>query len=300
MPGDHEVLLANFRVYLYDQGFAENTVRCYLHDIRTFFAWFEETNDEPCGPDSLTSIDMKEYRGWCQSRHYSPKTVNRRLHSLSRLIKYFEHEQLVGKHHMLKVPKEIRQGRRGPRWLDRKEALSLQRAAEAHCDEIDVVLVSIFLNTGLRVTELARLEWPDVALKERVGQVVVREGKGSKSRIVPLNNEARSAFRRLLKKEWKEHSNPMEQAHRSGDLVIGFGVRSIQKRVKRVAIFARLDDCTPHSLRHTFAKSLLDQGVELTEVSALLGHESLETTRIYVTPSTRDLAKAVEKIGADS
>lgn len=69
--------------------------------------------------------------------------------------------------------------------------------------------------------------------------------------------------------------------------------RSVQLAVARVADLAGLQDVTPHTLRHTFAKSLLDNGISLEKVAALLGHESLDTTRLYVTPGEKDLQEAV-------
>jgi site-specific recombinase XerD len=72
-----------------------------------------------------------------------------------------------------------------------------------------------------------------------------------------------------------------------------------EKTVLKYAQQARLEDVSPHTLRHTFGKSALDAGVDLVTVSRLMGHERLETTAIYTTPSAQDLAKAVERLEAD-
>jgi len=72
--------------------------------------------------------------------------------------------------------------------------------------------------------------------------------------------------------------------------------RSAQIAVSRLAELAGLPDVTPHTLRHSFAKSLIDNGVTLEKVAALLGHESLDTTRLYVTPGEKDLEEAVGRL----
>ena len=66
--------------------------------------------------------------------------------------------------------------------------------------------------------------------------------------------------------------------------------------MERYAYDARLEEVTPHTLRHTFGKNLVDAGVPLDRVASLLGHESVDTTRIYTTPSEQDLQREVEKV----
>ena len=72
--------------------------------------------------------------------------------------------------------------------------------------------------------------------------------------------------------------------------------RSVQRVVGRYGQDAEIANLTPHMLRHTFAKNLVDQGVGLEQVATLLGHASLNTTRIYITPSEKDLETAVERL----
>ncbi|MBN1147401.1 MAG: site-specific integrase [Anaerolineales bacterium] len=72
--------------------------------------------------------------------------------------------------------------------------------------------------------------------------------------------------------------------------------RAVQCAVVRYAVAAGLSDVTPHALRHTFAKTLLDEGVSPEKVAALFGHTSHNTTRLYTTPGERDLEDAVERL----
>ena len=79
----------------------------------------------------------------------------------------------------------------------------------------------------------------------------------------------------------------------------GVGPRAIELLITKYARLAGLEHLTPHTLRHSFGKHALDAGADLVSVSALLGHQRLETTAIYTTPSQRDLQKVVEKLEQD-
>jgi site-specific recombinase XerD len=149
------------------------------------------------------------------------------------------------------------------------------------------------LHTGLRLSESVDLRLGDVEISERRGSVLVRNGKGSKQRSIPLNSEARQAVR-----DWLAVRPQSESDHLwvgvEGDGGDGLTGRTVQRMLRRYAQDAGLDDLTPHILRHTFAKNLVNRGVGLEKVASLLGHSSLNTTRIYVIPDDHDLEMAVE------
>jgi integrase/recombinase XerC len=147
-------------------------------------------------------------------------------------------------------------------------------------------------HTGLRAGELASLLLSDITLGERSGQVMVRRGKGNKARRIPLNTEARAVIRDYLQiRPSREILNfligqrgePLS-AHAIYDVVVKYGR------------LAGLDDVAPHTLRHTFTRTLLACGTTINDVADLLGHSSLDTTRIYTRASETDLAAAVARL----
>jgi len=170
------------------------------------------------------------------------------------------------------------------------------RAVEAGGKVRDQAVVRLLLNTGLRVQGLYALTWHDVMISERKGSVTVREGKGGKQRTVPLNPDARTALKSL---GYEKH------AGEDGLVFLGqrgpLTPRGVQTLLSGYLTRKMEDDgleqLSPHLLRHTFCKNLVDAGVSLEKVAALAGHESLETTRRYVEPSLKDLERAVELIG---
>jgi len=147
------------------------------------------------------------------------------------------------------------------------------------------------LSTPLRVSELCALDVSDIVLNERSGSVVVRYGKGGKRREIPLNATARRALKAWLKVRGSGPGS-LFTSRRGG----GITPRGVEYMVARYAYDARLEDVTPHTLRHTFCKQLVDAGESLDRVAILAGHASLNTTARYTRPTVRDQEAAVGKL----
>jgi integrase/recombinase XerC len=136
----------------------------------------------------------------------------------------------------------------------------------------------------------------DITLDDRKGSVTVREGKGTKRREVPLNAKARKAIIEYLRVRPDVDSDELFLGQRNE----GVQSKTIQRAVQRFAKKAGLKNATPHTLRHSFAKALIDAGVSLEKVATLLGHSNLNTTRIYMAPGEEDLEDAVGRIEGQS
>jgi site-specific recombinase XerD len=197
-----------------------------------------------------------------------------------------------------------------PRWLTRSEQFALLRAAQeatqlgylkaqGHLDQPsaiwsrrDAAILVLLLNTGLRLSEAEALNLSDIEINERSGSVHVRQGKGRKERNVPLNHDVRTALQTWLEVRPDEDTKALLVSQKGGRL----SSRAIARVIKKIAARAGLDNVSPHTLRHSFAKNLVDADVGLEKVATLLGHESLETTRIYTQPSQADLQAATERV----
>jgi len=139
---------------------------------------------------------------------------------------------------------------------------------------------------GLRVEECVSVEPGDITLNDRSGNVLVRNGKGSKERTVPLNLIARKAIASLTS---------TRPGFPSGSL-ISVSVRTLQRNVEALGQQIGVADLTPHWLRYTFAKRLERNGTPIETIRDLLGHESIETTRRYLRSSLDELQSAVEGV----
>jgi integrase/recombinase XerC len=152
----------------------------------------------------------------------------------------------------------------------------------------------MMLDAGLRISEVAGLNMSDIELNDRSGWVYVRTGKGMKPRSIPLSVHIRKALQAYLtiRRDVDEDSLFLGQRGPLSE----WGIHAI---VKKYAYQARQEDVTAHTLRHSFAKNLVDAGTPLDQVAILLGHESLDTTQIYTRPGERDLVRAVRQAAGE-
>lgn len=199
---------------------------------------------------------------------------------------------------VMKMPKAERQTRLGPQWLDQREQNALLQAVKCGGNTRDLAAVTLMLSCGLRVAELCALTWVDVVVTDRKGMLTVRSGKGNKRREMPLNADARAVLLTLGYGKRSGHLDRIFQGQRGA--LTPRGVQSMLSGYAKIAGRPGLDALSPHMLRHTFCKNLVEAGVGLEQVAALASHESMDTTRRYTEPSLRDLVKAVERIGEES
>ena len=184
---------------------------------------------------------------------------------------------------------------RAPHWLEKREVDRLIRTVERHGNTRDLAIVLTLRHTGIRVSELSALTVDDVTTSERRGTLTVRSGKGNKFRTLPLNVDARRAITAYLDVRPAVANDHLFIGQRGQGISSG----AVEMLIAKYGRLAGLEDVTPHTLRHSFGKHTLDAGTDLVSVSALLGHQRLETTAIYTTPSQRDLEKVVEKLEQD-
>src|SRR6266540_1709474 len=267
----------------------------YRLDLLHFAAWFARTVGEDFSPEAVTTTDVREYRGYLLNvEHRQPATVNRRLAALRR---FFQWAKAIGLAKELPTEnvKGVASSPRAPHWLEKRDVDRLIRTVERHGNTRDLAIVLTLRHTGIRVSELSSLRLGDVDISERKGSLTVRSGKGGKFRVLPLNVDARRAIASYLEVRPTVSAEHLFIGQRGQ----GIGSRAVELLVTKYGRLAGLEDVTPHTLRHSFGKHALDAGADLVSVSALLGHERLETTAIYTTPSQRDLEKVVEKLEQD-
>jgi site-specific recombinase XerD len=288
--------VALFTEDLTRQEVAHKTLVNYQSDLRCFARWFAGVNDEPFTAAAVTPTDIRDYRRYLiNEERRKPATVNRRLAALR---SFFTWARATGRVQDLPTAavKGVEASPRAPKALAKRELDRLIRSVEKDGKKRDLAIVLTLRHTGLRVGELCALRLGDVELGERKGSVTVRAGKGSKYRVVPLNVDARKAIQDYLavRPAVTDDHLFIGQRHQ------GLSPQAVENLVTKYARFAGFEAVTPHTLRHSFGKGLLDAGVDLVAVAALLGHSRLETTAIYTQPSDRDLATAVERLERDA
>jgi len=290
-PAVHSAALEGFAAYLSkNKGYSAHTVRNYVSDIKQFFIYLKEQEQEVFAEKA----DYYILRGFLAAR-FAKNAKSSLARKLSSLKTYYQYLMREGKiqHNpaaMLTAPKREQML---PGFLSVDDMFRVIEASASAGDSFihsrDHAMLELLYGSGLRVSELVGLNIKD--LKGEI-QVLRIWGKGQKERIVPFGKKARQALdkylthrQRLLNKQCKgsDDSREGEAAlflNRSGGRLT---TRSVARRldlyVKRLGLPREL---SPHALRHSFATHLLDSGADLRAIQELLGHSSLSTTQKYI------------------
>jgi integrase/recombinase XerC len=298
--------LDEFQAYLLAEDRSPVTIAGYLGDVRLFAQWYEVRYREVLTPGGLTNEAVRGYKQHLLDQAAKPKTINRRLAALAAYAHWLEQVGYVrNARNPVQGVRAVKETVLAPKWLDKKQRAALLRAVDKEVEDAmrryprlrlmylrDAAIVKLILFTGLRVGEITQLRMSDVTLDERKGSVIVREGKGTKRREVPLNAKVRKVVFDYLQVRPDVENDYLFLGQRNEAIKS----KTVQRSVTRFTDPIGLMDVTPHILRHTFAKSLIDNGVSLDKVATLLGHNNINTTRIYTTPGIHDLEDAVEEL----
>lgn len=175
--------------------------------------------------------------------------------------------------------------------LTDKEEAALLRAIDDANNSRDRALVILMLHAGLRVGEARTLRCDQIELAKNTGGIQLI-GKRNKHRYVPLNATARAAVREHLA-TLPEESVYLFPSEKTGQPL---GERMVQLIVKKYAGKAKIQGLSPHDLRHRFGYRLAETNTPIHRIAQLMGHDSYNTTMIYIEGTKADLQTAVEKL----
>lgn len=290
MPKIKEI--EDFIKYQKNLSKSESTLISYKNDLVIFARWFNKINHYSFTITKITPTDIRLYKQYLIDNEFKPNTINRKILSLKYFMKWGWNTKKMA--YRFPFPKLVKEHTITARWLDKLEQNSLLRHFEKYGKIRDISIIKILLNTGLRIQELCNLKWQHVTITDRKGSLIVNYGKGNKSREIPLNKSARLAFE-VIDYHINVGSSDKIFIGQRGDLT----PRGIQLMIKRILANTELSDISPHDLRHTFCKNLVNSGVSLEKIAMLAGHERLDTTKIYCYPFYYDLHEAVDRISEE-
>ncbi len=275
------------------------TIRNYLSDLRLFMAWCEsvwrQSREEAPSftPEAVTTPTLIDYRTYLQQvLHLKPNSVNRSLVSLKRYFAWLVNAEQL-KYDPTKVVKLVGEEATPPRHLDDQEEQALVAAVTETGSVRDRALIVLMLHTGLRAREVCTLSRAQVNLGKRSGTLLVR-GKRNKHREVPLNATARTAllaYDTSLQKP-SQDSTPLFRSEKRHTQLTERGLGYL---VKKYAERASVRNVSPHDLRHRFGYRMA-ASVPLHRLAQIMGHDSLDTTMLYIRGTKQDLQQEVEKI----
>jgi len=271
-----------------------STIRNYLSDLRQFLAWCERSWHEQdewfFTPQRIAPSLLIRYRTYLQTTLWlKPSSINRALMSLKRYFAWAVKEQLVQDDptDMVKfLPKETTT----PRHLEEDEEDALVAAVNAHGTLRDRTIITLLLHTGLRAEELCTLTHKQVHVGKRNGMLRII-GKRKKERSVPLNTTARSALLKYFEAQSQE-STYLFPSEKTGKALTE---RALGHLITKYARLAQVLNVSPHDLRHRFGYRMAEV-VPLHRLAQIMGHDSLDTTMLYIRGTKQDLQQDVEKI----
>jgi len=262
------------------------TIRNYLSDLRQFMAWcewnFREEREEPSfAPQAVASPLLIRYRTYLQTTLWlQPSTVNRTLMSLKRYFAWATKTQII-QYDPMTIVKFVPKEATLPRHLSNEEESALVAAANAIGTLRDRTIITLLLHTGLRARELCTLTFKQEHMGKRNGTLRII-GKRNKFRDVSLNTTARSILSTYLFPSEKTQEALTE--------------RALGHLITKYARQGHLVDVSPHDLRHRFGYRMAES-VPLHRLAQIMGHDSsLDTTKLYIQGTRRDLQQEVEKI----
>lgn len=291
--------LPRFKQKLIQQDLAEATINGYLTDLRYFCQWLEDLHEQPVNLAIVGVADIRAYRQDLVNRkRQKPATVNRRIQALRRLFAWAQQTGLIDSNPTESIRFRRKPPPSQPTALTQQEVHALLRVAGQSPHGLakrNYALVQLMLQAGLRISEVCRLQYRDLQLRERSGMVTIVDGKGHKEREVPLNATVRRALTGYLEtRDPLQPDEPVFISKRSTPI----SIRALQKIIAGLAERAGIErvPVTAHTLRHTFARKYLEANPgNLVELATLLGHDSLDTTAIYTKASNERLTEAVER-----
>lgn len=289
-------LIDSFHHYLIESD-RERSARAYLGDVLRFINWFETTVGK-FDAGVIHSSDAINYRLFLQTEAgkdqvgLAPTTVNRALVSLNIFFKWCHEEGYVNRNPMDNIKAVQISSITAPKWLTGQQQAALVEGVRKKGSYRDETIILLMLNTGLRVSEVTKLKWTDVRLKGQFNKLCVT-GKGNKYREVPLNSTACKVLEDLRRQRTTCFPSETVFLNKYGQPI---STRGVFKLISNYATNANLYGVTPHTLRHTFCKNAIDLGVSINQVAMIAGHSSLDTTKVYMVPSEKDLHDAVEKM----
>lgn len=265
---------------LIEKGSSPNTIESYRYDLTDFRLWLEKETGQTKLSDAQRG-DIIGYLASCRHKQMAPKTISRKLSALRTFYKYLLLDKIITKDPTanLESPKAVKYL---PGVLQQKEVELLLSAPDTTTLKgmRDKAVLETLYATGMRVSELTGLLTEDIHADFSYAKCF---GKGGKERIVPLGSYAIEAIDLYLEKcrpvFLKNKKNPSLFLNQRGGTLTRQSVWNIMKYYGELTGIG--DNLSPHTLRHSLAAHMLENGADLRTVQEILGHADLATTQIY-------------------
>tara|TARA_B100001559_G_scaffold42630_1_gene31431 strand:- start:288 stop:1184 length:897 start_codon:yes stop_codon:yes gene_type:complete len=270
------------------KNLSENTTKSYERDLKKLNSFLVDLNVS--GYSEISSETCSAWIGNLYSQNNNPRSIQRHLSSAKGFFRFLKKNNLIqsSPFELVTAPKS---SSNLPDVLSPEDVEQLLNFKPSNIIEIrDMAIVELMYSSGLRVSETVNINLNDFEEDKSFLRVL---GKGSKTRLVPMGRYAVNAINEWLKEREKILNNT--DALFLNAKGTRLTVRSVQLRLKKMAIKQGLPPIHPHMLRHSFATHMLESSGDLRTIQELLGHSSLSTTQIYTKLDYQHLAKIYDQ-----
>ena len=284
-----QVAKENFINYCeYEKGLSPNTLKSYNYEINLYQTYLEDKLSI-IDIEKVSKEDIESYLKYCYLKNEDSKTISHKITTIYNLHNYLLREKVI-KDNQAEFIDRPKLAKHLPYTLTVKEIDKLLDIALVTVfDYRDKAMLELMYGTGLRVSELVSLTVYDVDFYNAFLRI---KGKGSKERIVPINNASLKYLklyldRRCLLLKKKTSDELFLNARGEGISRQGF-FKNLKKILAKKGMPVNI---SPHSLRHSFATHLIENGADLRSVQTMLGHSDITTTKIYTHISNEKVTK---------
>lgn len=294
-----------FMTYLqYEKNSPERTLRSYNSDLLRFYRFLAgdfdgetrsrydiaaDVRDGDVAIETVTRDDITAFVEFCYDAGLKKSSISRKIATIKSFFKFLYNRDIIGTNPALGVLFPKRE-KRLPKFLHMNQVEELLSfAAEDFAGARDHALLELFFSTGARVSEIADSKLADLDLEGGNLKVL---GKGGRERIVFLTAGTSASMRRYLaarRKQFGAAGGPLFVNHRGGGITARGIFHIIDRRAGETGLYRKV---SPHTLRHSFATELLNQGADIRAVQEMLGHKNISTTQVY-THTTKERLKKV-------
>ena len=270
------------------KNLSENTSKSYERDLKKLHLFLSDLNISEYS--QINAETCSAWVGSLYSQNNNPKSIQRHLSSAKGFFRFLKKNNLIesSPFELISAPKS---SSTLPEVLSPEDVEQLLNFKPTNMIEIrDMAIVELMYSSGLRVSETANINISDFEENKTFLRVL---GKGSKTRLVPMGRFAINAINNWLMEREKILNNTDALFLNSKGTRLT--VRSIQLRLKKMAVKQGLPPIHPHMLRHSFATHMLESSGDLRTIQELLGHSSLSTTQIYTKLDYQHLAKIYDE-----
>ena len=270
------------------KNLSKNTTSSYKRDLQKLSIFLDSISIK--NYDEIDDSVCTSWLGNLYSLENTPKTIQRHLSSAKGFFKFLKKNSIINSSpfELVKAPKSPSYL---PEVLSPEDVSQLLNFKPSDALEIrDLAIVELMYSSGLRVSETANINLDDFEEEMSFLRVL---GKGAKTRLVPIGRYAKNAIDNWIYEriKYSRDSNALFINLKGSRL----SVRSIQLRLKRLAVKQGLPPIHPHMLRHSFATHMLESSGDLRTIQELLGHSSLSSTQIYTKLDYQHLVKIYDR-----